>query len=107
MKFGLPFQLPQSPHQSDVALYRDSLDQAAHAETLGFESVWPVEQHFNAAFSLLPSPLLWLAALAAGSGWQQSSSCSCLSEATDAEEIKGCFIEGHRRGCQCHKGSSS
>ena len=64
MKFGLHFQLPQSPHQSNVALYRDSLDQAAHAETLGFESVWPVEQHFNAAFSLLPSPLLWLAALA-------------------------------------------
>ncbi len=64
MKFGLHFQLPQSPHQSDVALYRDSLDQAAHAETLGFESVWPVEQHFNATFSLLPSPLLWLAALA-------------------------------------------
>ena len=65
MKFGLHSQLPQSPHQSDVALYRDSLDQAAHAETLGFESVWPVEQHFNAAFSLLPSPLLWLAALVA------------------------------------------
>ena len=64
MKFGLHFQLPQSPHQSDVELYRDSLEQAAHAETLGFESVWPVEQHFNAEFSLLPSPLLWLAALA-------------------------------------------
>ena len=64
MKFGLHFQLPQAPNESAVERYRNSLAQAAHGETLGFESVWPVEQHFNADFSLLPSPLLWLAALA-------------------------------------------
>ena len=64
MKFGLHYQIPQSPHESAVTRYRNSLDQAAYGEKLGFESVWPVEQHFNAEFSMLPSPLLWLAALA-------------------------------------------
>lgn len=64
MKFGLHYQLPHSPNESAVTRYRNSLDQAAYGETLGFESVWPVEQHFNAEFSMLPSPLLWLAALA-------------------------------------------
>src|SRR5207237_8661075 len=40
------------------------LTQATYAEALGFESVWPVEQHFNADLSILPAPLLMLAALA-------------------------------------------
>jgi alkanesulfonate monooxygenase SsuD/methylene tetrahydromethanopterin reductase-like flavin-dependent oxidoreductase (luciferase family) len=47
-----------------VQRYRDTLEQAAHAEALGFESVWPVEQHFDPELSILPSPLLLLAALA-------------------------------------------
>src|SRR6202163_4129289 len=64
MKFGLHFQLPCSPGQSPVQRYRDTLDQAVHAEALGFDSVWPVEQHFNANLSILPSPLLMLAAIA-------------------------------------------
>jgi natural product biosynthesis luciferase-like monooxygenase protein len=64
MKFGLHFQLPCSAGQSQVQRYRDTLDQAAHAEALGFDSVWPVEQHFNANLSIMPSPLLMLAALA-------------------------------------------
>jgi natural product biosynthesis luciferase-like monooxygenase protein len=64
MKFGLHYQLPCSAGQSAVQRYRDTLDQAVHAEALGFESVWPVEQHFNANLSIMPSPLLMLAALA-------------------------------------------
>ena len=64
MKFGLHYQLPCSPDQSPVQRYRDTLDQAVHAEALGFDSVWPVEQHFNADLSIMPSPLLMLAALA-------------------------------------------
>jgi natural product biosynthesis luciferase-like monooxygenase protein len=64
MKFGLHYQLPCSGSQSPVQRYRDTLAQAAHAEVLGFESVWPVEQHFNTGLSILPSPLLMLAALA-------------------------------------------
>jgi natural product biosynthesis luciferase-like monooxygenase protein len=64
MKFGLHYQLPCSGSQSPVQRYRDTLDQAIYAEALGFESVWPVEQHFNPNLSILPSPLLMLAALA-------------------------------------------
>ena len=64
MKFGLHYQLPCHDSQSPVQRYRDTLDQAIYAETLGFESVWPVEQHFNPQLSILPSPLLLLSALA-------------------------------------------
>ncbi|MEW6299184.1 MAG: LLM class flavin-dependent oxidoreductase [Thermodesulfobacteriota bacterium] len=64
MKFGLHYQLPCVGSQSPVRRYRDTLEQATSAEALGFESVWPVEQHFNADLSILPSPLLLLAALA-------------------------------------------
>ena len=64
MKFGLHYQLPCSANQSPVQRYRDTLDQAVYAEALGFDSVWPVEQHFNANLSIMPAPLLMLAALA-------------------------------------------
>src|SRR5207248_490979 len=63
MKFGLHYQLPCHDSQSPVQRYRDTLEQAAHAEALGFESVWPVEQHFDPELSILPAPLLLLAAL--------------------------------------------
>ena len=46
MKFGLHYRVPCSASQSPVQRYRDTLEQAAHAEALGFESVWLVEQHF-------------------------------------------------------------
>lgn len=64
MKFGLHYQLPCTADQSPVQRYRDTINQAVHAEALGFESVWPVEQHFNASLSIMPSPLLMLAAIA-------------------------------------------
>src|SRR5215469_3963340 len=64
MKFGLHYQLPCFGSQSSVQRYRDTLEQSVHAEALGFESVWPVEQHFNADLSITPAPLLLLAALA-------------------------------------------
>src|SRR5579863_9382350 len=64
MKFGLHFQLPCYGPQSPVQRYRDTLEQSVHAEALGFESVWPVEQHFNSDLSITPAPLLLLAALA-------------------------------------------
>jgi natural product biosynthesis luciferase-like monooxygenase protein len=64
MKFGIHYQLPCYGSQSPVQRYRDTLEQSVHAETLGFESVWPVEQHFNADLSITPAPLLLLAALA-------------------------------------------
>ena len=64
MKFGLHYQLPCTDSQSAVQRYRDTIEQAVHAETLGFESVWPVEQHFNPQLSILPAPLLLLSAVA-------------------------------------------
>jgi alkanesulfonate monooxygenase SsuD/methylene tetrahydromethanopterin reductase-like flavin-dependent oxidoreductase (luciferase family) len=64
MKFGLHYQLPCSGSQSPVQRYRDTISQAIYAEELGFESVWPVEQHFNPDLSILPSPMLLLAAIA-------------------------------------------
>lgn len=64
MKFGLHYQLPCDPTQSAVQRYRDTIEQAVYAESLGFESVWPVEQHFNPELSISPSPLLTLAAIA-------------------------------------------
>ena len=64
MKFGLHYQLPCFGSQSPVQRYRDTIEQSVHAEALGFESVWPVEQHFNADLSITPAPLLLLAALA-------------------------------------------
>jgi len=63
MKFGLHYQLPCHDSQSSVQRYRDTIEQAVHAEALGFESVWPVEQHFYPDLSILPAPLLLLAAI--------------------------------------------
>jgi natural product biosynthesis luciferase-like monooxygenase protein len=64
MKFGLHYQLPCAPSQSPVQRYRNTIEQVVHAEDLGFESVWPVEQHFNPYLSISPAPLLLLSALA-------------------------------------------
>ena len=64
MKFGLFYQLACSADQSPVQRYRDTLEQAVYAEALGFESIWPGEWHFVPGFSILPSPLLLLAAVA-------------------------------------------
>jgi alkanesulfonate monooxygenase SsuD/methylene tetrahydromethanopterin reductase-like flavin-dependent oxidoreductase (luciferase family) len=65
MRFGIHFQLPCGAGQSPAARYRDTIEQAIAAEDMGFESVWPVEQHFDAAASILPAPLLLLASIAA------------------------------------------
>src|SRR4029453_4675374 len=64
MKFGLHFQLPCRPEQSPVQRYRDTIEQAVHAEALGFEAICPVEQHFNPKLWLSPAPFLTLSAIA-------------------------------------------
>jgi alkanesulfonate monooxygenase SsuD/methylene tetrahydromethanopterin reductase-like flavin-dependent oxidoreductase (luciferase family) len=64
VKFGLHYLLSCSESQSPPQRYRDTLEQAVRAEGLGFESVWPVEQHFNQIQSALPCPTLLLAAIA-------------------------------------------
>lgn len=65
MHFGVHFQLSCANDQSPTARYRDTIDQALAAEALGFESIWPVEQHFDAESSILSAPMLLLAAIAA------------------------------------------
>ena len=65
MKFGLHYLLSCADSQSPVHRYSETIDQATRAEALGFESVWPVEHHFNRAVSILPCPALLLAAVAA------------------------------------------
>jgi alkanesulfonate monooxygenase SsuD/methylene tetrahydromethanopterin reductase-like flavin-dependent oxidoreductase (luciferase family) len=65
MKFGLHYLLSCAEGQSPAQRYRETLEQAIRAESLGFESVWPVEHHFNSTASILPCPALLLAAVAA------------------------------------------
>jgi alkanesulfonate monooxygenase SsuD/methylene tetrahydromethanopterin reductase-like flavin-dependent oxidoreductase (luciferase family) len=62
MKFGLHYQSYSG--SQPVKWYRDTLEQAVYAESLGFESVWPVEQHFISDLSIFSAPLLFLAAVA-------------------------------------------
>jgi alkanesulfonate monooxygenase SsuD/methylene tetrahydromethanopterin reductase-like flavin-dependent oxidoreductase (luciferase family) len=64
LRLGLHFQLPSHPDVSPHRRFRDTIEQAVVGEQLGFESVWPVEQHFDADVSMLSSPLLLLAAIA-------------------------------------------
>jgi alkanesulfonate monooxygenase SsuD/methylene tetrahydromethanopterin reductase-like flavin-dependent oxidoreductase (luciferase family) len=45
--------------------YAETIDQSVFGERLGFESVWPAEQHFVPETSIMPSPVLLLAAIAA------------------------------------------
>ncbi|ARU56087.1 luciferase-like monooxygenase [Oleiphilus messinensis] len=65
MKFGVHFQLGQIPGQSLTKLYENAIEQAVLAEKLGFESIWPVEQHFTPSISTIACPMMLLSAIAA------------------------------------------
>lgn len=65
MKFGLHFLLSCAEDQSVVRRYEDTIEQAVCAEELGFESVWPVEQHLSRQVSALSCPTILLATIAA------------------------------------------
>jgi alkanesulfonate monooxygenase SsuD/methylene tetrahydromethanopterin reductase-like flavin-dependent oxidoreductase (luciferase family) len=64
MHFGIHHLMSCGDGQSPRRLYREAIDQAVHAERLGFESVWPVEHHFDRQVSISPAPALLLAAIA-------------------------------------------
>lgn len=65
VEFGLFFQLPQADGQDVPARYRDTLAQIVEADRLGFDLAWLAEMHFVREFSVLPSPLVVMAAAAA------------------------------------------
>jgi len=65
MQFGLHYLMSCPSSHSPEQIYRETLEQAQHADALGFESVWPVEHHFVRAASVMPCPMLLLAAIAA------------------------------------------
>ena len=64
MEFGIFYQLPCGPDQSTVERYDDMIAEAQEADRLGFDSIWLAELHFNARFSVMPTPLLAAAAIA-------------------------------------------
>ena len=65
MDFGLFYQLPAWPGQDPAQRYRDTLDQIAAGDDLGFDVAWLAEMHFAPQFSIMPSPLVVGAAVAA------------------------------------------
>ena len=63
VNFGLWYDLRNPGNKvSFEKLYRDSLDQIAWAETIGFDSVWLTEHHF-VGDGYCPSPLVVAAAI--------------------------------------------
>ena len=58
MKFGLFYQLPCAPDQSEVLRYRETIEQIQRGEELGFDCAWLAELHFYKPFSIMPSPLI-------------------------------------------------
>ncbi len=64
MKFGLFYQLPCAPGQTDVVRYRETIEQIRHGDALGFGCAWLAELHFYKPFSIMSSPLIVAAAVA-------------------------------------------
>ncbi len=64
-EFGLFFQLPQADGQDVPQRYRDTIAQIVHADRIGWDAAWLAEMHFVRQFSVLPSPMVAMAAAAA------------------------------------------
>src|SRR6516162_5898036 len=64
MKFDLFYQLPCADSQDPARRYRELIDEAVEADQLGFDTLWLAEVHFAPRFSLMPSPMILLAAIA-------------------------------------------
>ena len=63
-EFGLFFQLPQADGQDVPQRYRDTIAQIVHADRIGWNAAWLAEMHFVREFSVLPSPMVTMAAAA-------------------------------------------
>ena len=64
MKFDIFYQLPAARTQQPAERYRELIAEATEADRLGFDTVWLAEVHFAPRFSVMPTPLLLLAAIA-------------------------------------------
>jgi len=64
VKFDLFYQLPTVAGQDTANRYAELIAQAREADRLGFHTLWLAEVHFMHRFSLLPAPMLLLAAIA-------------------------------------------
>lgn len=64
MKFGLFYQLPCAPDQSEATRYQETAEQIILADQLGFDIAWLAELHFFRPFSIMPGPLYAAAAVA-------------------------------------------
>jgi alkanesulfonate monooxygenase SsuD/methylene tetrahydromethanopterin reductase-like flavin-dependent oxidoreductase (luciferase family) len=65
MEFGLFTEFASPPGVSETAAFDESLAQMKAAEELGYDAVWLAEIHFQKDRSVLASPLVIAAALAA------------------------------------------
>ena len=64
MRFGFFDQLPCGAGFSEQQRYKDIIAQIELGDVLGFDTAWLGELHFGRAFSILPDPLMVLAAAA-------------------------------------------
>src|SRR5271167_713483 len=64
MKFDIFYQLPEAAAQNTHQRYRELIAEAVEADVLGFDTVWLAEVHFAPRFSVMPTPLMLLAAIA-------------------------------------------
>ena len=64
-EFGLFFQLPQAAGQDVAGRYRETIGQIVHGDRIGWDAAWLAEMHFVREFSVLPSPMVTMAAAAA------------------------------------------
>jgi alkanesulfonate monooxygenase SsuD/methylene tetrahydromethanopterin reductase-like flavin-dependent oxidoreductase (luciferase family) len=64
VKFGLFYQLPCAPEESEAVRYRETVEQVVHADEIGFDVAWLAELHFFRPFSIMPTPLIMATAIA-------------------------------------------
>jgi alkanesulfonate monooxygenase SsuD/methylene tetrahydromethanopterin reductase-like flavin-dependent oxidoreductase (luciferase family) len=65
MEFGMFHEFQRLPGASDAHAFADSFAQVDEAERLGLDAMWLAELHFNPERSVLASPLILAAAIAA------------------------------------------
>src|SRR4051812_25396572 len=65
MEFGMFHEFQRLPGATDASAFADSFAQVDEAERLGLDAMWLAELHFNPERSVLASPLILAAAIAA------------------------------------------